>query len=52
MKCQYCDAELKEYALFRDNCGQSVADSSKNTVITNKYWRDVEAFNDTNEKEY
>lgn len=52
MKCQYCGAEIKEDALFCDNCGQAVADSSKNTGVTNKYWTDVDALNNTNEKEY
>ena len=52
MKCKYCNSELNDDALFCDKCGQSVVDSSKNTGVTNKYWTDVDALNDTNEKEY
>ena len=52
MKCQYCNAELDENALFCDKCGQSVTDSTKNTDNTNKYWADVEALNNTTAKEH
>lgn len=37
MKCQYCDAEIKEGALFCDNCGQAVD-------VTNGTKQNMEAF--------
>ena len=39
MKCQYCGAEIKDGALFCDNCGQAVGNASNADNYTDAFWQ-------------
>lgn len=40
MKCQYCGAELKEGALFCDNCGQAVDVANNTKQNMDAFWQE------------
>lgn len=52
MKCKYCGAEIKPENPFCDRCGQHIDEISKSTVATNKYWKDIDALNNADEKKF
>lgn len=50
MICPYCKANLPDGTQFCSKCGQTIA-TKDGTDNTNKYWKDVDTLNDTNEHE-
>lgn len=38
MKCQYCGAEIKEGALFCDNCGQAAEATNGTKQNMDSFW--------------
>lgn len=51
MTCPYCSAVLSEGSPFCPECGQSFSSSLSNSGQTGKYWNDVDALNEKNERE-
>lgn len=51
MLCPYCKTQVPDGSQFCPKCGQNAAISSDSTENTNKYWKDVDELNDSNEHE-
>lgn len=48
MICPYCKTNLPDGSQFCSKCGQTIA-TKNGTDNANKYWKDVDTLNDTNE---